>query len=221
MKQAVVVFSGGQDSTTCLAWALKNFDDVRAIAFDYGQRHGDAELGAARAIAERTCVPLQVADLRAFGLLSPSALTNHAIAVAPDAGLGGLPSTFTPGRNLVFLTMAASFAIAAGIRDVITGVCQTDYSGYPDCRRATIDAIEAAVRLGTETPDFEIHTPLMDLTKAQTVQLAAELEALPLLALSHTCYMGTRPACGKCPACLLRLKGFAEANVPDPIAYAC
>jgi len=219
-EEAVVVFSGGQDSTTCLVWAQQKFARVRALSFDYGQRHKDAELDAARAIARKISVPHEVVDLRAFGLLSPSALTSPAINVAVDGGLGGLPSTFTPGRNLVFLTMAASYAIAAGSTDLVTGVCQTDYSGYPDCRRSTIDALEQAVRLGTEVAGFQIHTPLMFLTKAASVKLARELGALPLLALSHTCYHGQRPACGTCPACVLRLKGFAEAGVPDPIAYA-
>lgn len=220
MNEAVVVFSGGQDSTTCLAWAQKKFSKVVALSFDYGQRHREAELGAAKAIADIADVPHRIVDIQSFSSLSPSALTRGEIAVAMDGGLGGLPSTFTPGRNLVFLTLAASFAVGAGIRDLVTGVCQTDYSGYPDCRRETIDAIETAVRLGVASADFRIHTPLMFLTKAETVQLADELGALPLLAFSHTCYFGRRPACGQCPACKLRLKGFAEAGIPDPIEYA-
>ncbi len=219
MSKAVVVFSGGQDSTTCLAWAQQRFDEVFALSFDYGQRHKQAELEAAHAIAERCGVPHQVADLSAYGALAPSALTKPEINVAADGGLGGLPSTFTPGRNLVFLTVAAAFAIGRGAHDLVTGVCQTDYSGYPDCRRETVDAIELAVQLGTEVNDFTIHTPLMFLTKAESVKLAAELGALPLLGMSHTCYHGARPACGKCPACELRLKGFAEAGIPDPIEY--
>ncbi len=220
MKEAVVVFSGGQDSTTCLAWAKKNFERVYALSFDYGQRHKDSELAAAKAIVDVLEIPHRVVDIRSFSSLSPSALTRPDINVAPDGGLGGLPSTFTPGRNLVFLTLAASFALGMGVKDLVTGVCQTDYSGYPDCRRSTIDALEEAVRLGNDSADFRIHTPLMFLTKAQTVKLALELDAMPLLRLSHTCYLGSRPACGHCPACELRLKGFAEAGVADPIAYA-
>ena len=218
-RLAVVVFSGGQDSTTCLAWARKQFDDVHALTFDYGQRHA-VELQAARDVAEHLGVKHTVADLSAFGKLSASALTRADVDVATGGGLHDLPSTFTPGRNLVFLTMAASYAISVGSRDLITGVCETDYSGYPDCRRQTIDALEKAINLGNGLDDFQIHTPLMFLNKAQTVALAQGLGALDALALSHTCYMGARPACGMCPACVLRLKGFAEAGVTDPIAYA-
>lgn len=219
MQKAVVVFSGGQDSTTCLAWARGMFGDVKALSFDYGQRHKAAELGAASAIALKAGVPWSVANLAAFGELSPSALTRGDIPVTADGGLAGLPSTFTPGRNLVFLTVAASYAIGAGYHNLVTGVCQTDFSGYPDCRRETIDALEQAIRLGTAVPDFKIHTPLMHLTKAETVRLAADLNALDLIALSHTCYLGEHPACGTCPACQLRLKGFAEAGIIDPIPY--
>lgn len=217
---ALVVFSGGQDSTTCLAWAKKKFGIVRALSFNYGQRHA-AELEAAERIVRRLNVPWTIADMRGFGLLSKSALTDSQIQVDAAGGLGGLPSTFTPCRNLVFLSAAASHAISLGIRNLVTGVCQTDYSGYPDCRREFIDALETTIRVGNGLmkDDFEIHTPLMHLTKAETVKLAQECDAMELLAMSHTCYEGKRPACGKCPACVLRLKGFQEAGVIDPIAY--
>jgi len=218
MDLAVVVFSGGQDSTTCLAWARQRFAEVHALTFNYGQRHA-AEMDAARTIAARLGVHHEIIDLSGFGMVSASALTRPAIAVRADGGLGGLPSTFTPGRNLVFLTVAASYAVSHDSADLVTGVCQTDYSGYPDCRRATIDAVELAIKLGNALDVFRIHTPLMDLTKAQTVQLAVDLGALPLLGESHTCYQGMRPACGTCPACLLRRRGFAEAGVTDPIEY--
>lgn len=218
MSLAVVVFSGGQDSTTCLAWARSRFDEVHALTFDYGQRHR-AELTAARRIAKRVGVRHVVVNLHGFGQVSASALTRRNVKVRADGGLGGLPSTFTPGRNLVFLTVAASYAVSHGAADLVTGVCQTDYSGYPDCRRSTIDAVEQAIKLGNGLDAFRIHTPLMDLTKAETVRLAVELGALPLLAESHTCYQGARPACGTCPACVLRRRGFFEAGVPDPIAY--
>ena len=128
----------------------------------------------------------------------------------------GLPNTFVPGRNLVFLTFAAAFAYRQGIRHIVTGVAQTDYSGYPDCRAETIDALQQALRLGMES-DVEIHTPLMHLSKKQTVELASDLGALPALAHTHTCYNGVRPPCGNCPACELRAKGFAEAGIPDPL----
>lgn len=217
-KEAVVVFSGGQDSTTCLLWAKAMYPRVRALTFDYGQRHR-VELAQAATIARQLGVDQEVLDVRALNQAAPSALTRATIDVAPDGGHGGLPSTFTPGRNLVFLTMAASYAIGRGIAEVVTGVCQTDYSGYPDCRRNTIDAIEQAVRLGNDQPDFAIHTPLMYLTKAETVRLAVELGGLALMGFTHTCYHGKRPACGTCPACTLRLKGFAEAGYVDPLEY--
>jgi 7-cyano-7-deazaguanine synthase len=219
MHKAVVVFSGGQDSTTCLAWALRRFYSVAALTFDYGQRHA-AEIQAAAKICEQLNVPHEIVDLRGFGRCSPSALTNRNIDVSSNGGLGGLPSTFTPGRNLVFLTTAASYAITRGAETLVTGVCQTDYSGYPDCRRDTIDALQRAIALGNGLESFSILTPLMFLSKRETVELARDLAALPLLAHSLTCYLGQRPACGKCPACLLRLKGFAEAGIRDPLPYA-
>ena len=142
------------------------------------------------------------------------------IPPCPSAGSGNvsadLPDTFVPGRNLVFLTFAAAFAWQRGIRQLVTGVAQTDYSGYPDCRAATISSLQQTLSLGMEA-DFTLHTPLMNLSKAQTVTLAAELGALPAMALTHTCYNGQRPPCGECPACELRAKGFAEAGVADPL----
>jgi 7-cyano-7-deazaguanine synthase len=218
MTSAVVVFSGGQDSTTCLAWATERFASVTALTFDYGQRHV-VEIEAARIIAAKLDVPHETVDLRGFGRCSRSALTRAGIAPTANGGLGGLPSTFTPGRNIVFLATAASYAISHGIFDLVTGVCQTDYSGYPDCRRDTIDALERAICLGNGVERFTIHTPLMYMTKCQTVEMAKSLGALPLLADSHTCYFGRRPACGTCPACVLRLNGFAEAGIKDPLAY--
>jgi 7-cyano-7-deazaguanine synthase len=217
-KSAVVVLSGGQDSTTCLAWAKREFEAVRAITFDYGQRHR-VEIECARNIAAHAQVPWEPISARGLHAAAKSALTRPEIPVDAEGGLGGLPSTFTPGRNLVFLALAASYAVSRGIVDLVTGVCQTDFSGYPDCRRETIDAMEVAIKLGNALPWFVIHTPLMHLTKRESVDLAVELDALDLLALSHTCYLGQRPACGECPACVLRLKGFAEAGVKDPILY--
>lgn len=187
-----------------------------AVNFHYGQRHA-VECEAARAICEQASVPLVEADLRVFGQLSKSALTREDIDVAAGGGMHGLPSMFTPGRNLVFLTLAASFALSNDCSSLVTGVCETDFSGYPDCRKDTIDAVELAVRLGNDAPDFTIHTPLMHLSKKQTVELATTLPGcLDALALSVTCYRGERPGCGTCPACELRAKGFTEAGISDP-----
>jgi 7-cyano-7-deazaguanine synthase len=131
----------------------------------------------------------------------------------------GLPNTFVPGRNLVFLTFAAAFAYQREIPNLVTGVAQTDYSGYPDCRESTLIALERALSLGMEF-DFKLHTPLMSLSKQATVELAVNLGAMPAMALTHTCYEGMRPPCGRCPACVLRAKGFAEAGVEDPLTAA-
>jgi 7-cyano-7-deazaguanine synthase len=219
MSKAIVVFSGGQDSTTVLFEAIADCgaDNLVALTFDYGQRHR-SEVRAAREIAALANVRHVVADARVLGELAISAQTSNAIDVAPDGGLNNLPTTFTPSRNLVFCTLASSYAISRGIDLLYLGVCQTDYSGYPDCRRVTIDALETAIRLGNDLPDFHILTPLMRLTKAETVQLAQQLgpKCLTALALSVTCYHGKRPGCGTCPACELRAKGFAEAGIADP-----
>lgn len=216
-RACLAVFSGGQDSTTCLHWALGAFDRVEAIFFDYGQRHA-SELEAARAIAGRLDVPLRVFRLDFFRELGGNALVDPGLEIAP-APEEGLPNTFVPGRNLIFLTYAASYAFTRGIRDLVTGVCQTDYSGYPDCRDATLKSLERALGLGLGYAEGEmrIHTPLMFKTKAESVLWARELGALASLAYSHTCYEGTFPPCGKCPACLLRAKGFAEAGIEDPL----
>jgi 7-cyano-7-deazaguanine synthase len=212
---AVVLFSGGQDSTTCLAWALRRFRRVEAVTIDYGQRHR-VELDCARAIAERCAVPHRILPCDSFTALGGNALiSSEAVrdGVRPDTGL---PNTFVPGRNLIFLCLVAAHAWQRSIANLVTGVCQTDFSGYPDCRQTTMVALQAALRAGMDWP-FTIHTPLMFLTKAESVRLAVELDALPLLALSHTCYNGSRPPCGTCPACLLRAKGFAEAGLADPL----
>lgn len=215
-RSAIVLLSGGQDSTTCLALALEHFDRVKAVAFDYGQRH-NIELCSARSVAEAAGVEIEI--IKVPGLRG-SSLTDHSRAVDADGGMHGLPSTFTPARNLVFLALAAGVAVEFGAGVLVTGVCQTDYSGYPDCRDEFIVAAEDAINKALGIDWFEIHTPLMELTKAETVTLAVSLDALGLLAHSHTCYLGLSPSCGTCPACVLRLKGFAEAGVTDPIAYA-
>ena len=215
-KKAVVVLSGGQDSTTCLYWALERFggDQVEALTFDYGQRHR-IELDCAGQVAKHAGVAHTTLPIDTFAALGGNALTDSHIPVAQSPG-NGLPNTFVPGRNLIFLTFAAAFAWQRDLADIVTGVAQTDYSGYPDCRRDTIDAMEQSLNLGMECT-FRIHTPLMNLTKKQTVELARDLGALDAMALTHTCYNGQRPPCGECPACQLRAKGFLDAGLADPL----
>lgn len=217
--KALVVLSGGQDSTTCLYWALARFGrgNVEALTFDYGQRHR-IELECAANVARRSGVPQRVLPIDTFAALGGNALTDTAAPVPDGApsGEGGLPATFVPGRNLVFLTLAAAYAWPRGIDDLVTGTAQTDYSGYPDCRRTTLDALERTLRLGLER-DIRLHTPLMNLSKKDTVLLAKELGALEAMALTHTCYRGERPPCGRCAACTLRARGFAEAGIADPL----
>jgi 7-cyano-7-deazaguanine synthase len=216
MTTALVVLSGGQDSTTCLYWALRAFERVETVTFDYGQRHR-IELDCARKIAELAGVPNRVLPIDTFKALGGNALTDDSVAVRhePDEQTN-LPNTFVPGRNLIFLTFAAAHAYQRGIEHLVTGVCETDYSGYPDCRQRTIEALQQAIRLGMES-QLTIHTPLMRLSKKATVELAREVGALEALAYSHTCYEGQQPPCGQCPACQLRAKGFAEAGIADPL----
>lgn len=212
---AVVLLSGGQDSATCLAWAQQRFPRLHAVTIDYGQRH-HIELGAAAEIARRAGVPQSVIPCDSFRALGGNALTG------PEEVVGGvrpdnhLPNTFVPGRNLIFITLAAAFAYQRGITEVVTGVCQTDYSGYPDCRADTMAALQDSLRKGMEFP-VTIHTPLMHLSKAETVKMMQQYGKLDLLAWSHTCYNGAVPPCGTCPACELRAKGFREAGVVDPL----
>ena len=213
-SSALVVLSGGQDSTTCLFWALQNFRNVRAVTFDYGQRHR-IELEAAAKVAELAGVPQTVLPINTFNALGGNALTGDS-EVAGSLTDGELPNTFVPGRNLIFLTFAAAHAYQHCIRDLVAGVCQMDYSGYPDCRQNTMDALQVTINLGMESR-MRIHTPLMWLTKAESVRLAEEVGALEALSWSHTCYNGEFPPCGHCPACDLRAKGFAEAGIPDPL----
>jgi 7-cyano-7-deazaguanine synthase len=220
------LFSAGQDSATCLAWALTRFERVETIGFDYAQRHA-IELTQRPMLREAIAAgmgagagrlgPDLVMDIRSFASLSDSALTaDRAIEMQAN----GLPSTFVPGRNLVFLAYAAAHAYRRGIDVLVAGMCETDYSGYPDCRAATIAAMAAALSLGLDRP-VQVQTPLMHLSKAQTWALAAALGGHALIETilehSHTCYMGDRTqrhpwgyGCGRCPACELRAKGWAE-----------
>ncbi len=216
--KALVVLSGGQDSTTCLYWAIDRFgrENVSSVTFDYGQRHR-IELISAAEIADFAGVPNVILPIDTFAALGGDALTTTDIAVesAPDEE-SGLPNTFVPGRNLIFLTFAAAFAYQRNIAHLVTGVAQTDYSGYPDCREETMNSLQTAIQRGMES-EVQIHTPLMHLSKKETVELARELAALPAMAMTHTCYNGERPPCGHCAACELRAKGFAEAGVVDPL----
>ncbi len=216
--KALVVLSGGQDSTTCLYWAIDRFgaDNVCSVTFDYGQRHR-IELACAREIARFADVPNDILPIDTFRALGGDALTDADIEVDSSAAdEEDLPNTFVPGRNLIFLTFAAAFAYQRGIMHIVTGVAQTDYSGYPDCREETMQSLQTALRQGMES-EVQIHTPLMHLSKKETVELAEELGAMPAMAMTHTCYNGARPPCGACPACLLRAKGFADAGVLDPL----
>jgi len=217
MQKALVVLSGGQDSTTCLYWAIEKFgrERVSTVSFDYGQRHL-IELESAKQIAQLAGVEHQVLPINTFNALGGNALSgNEEVDNALDME-NNLPNTFVPGRNIIFMSYAAALAYQKKITHLITGVAQTDYSGYPDCRQDTLQALQQTLNLGMEQ-SFTIHTPLMYMSKAETVKLAVRLGALEALALSHTCYNGQRPPCGRCAACILRAKGFAEAGVDDPL----
>ena len=215
---APVILSGGQDSTTCLYWALDRFgvENVSSVTFDYGQRHR-IELECAREIANYARVTIAVLPINTFAVLGGDALTSPDIEIEMELDAEtGLPNTFVPGRNLIFLTFAAAMAYQRGIMHLVTGVAETDYSGYPDCREKTLHALQEALQLGMDR-DVTIHMPLMHLSKKETVELARDLGALPAMALTHTCYNGERPPCGHCAACELRAKGFREAGVQDPL----
>ncbi len=212
--KALVILSGGQDSTTSLYWAKKNFKHVQALTFDYGQRHS-IELEAAKKIASLAKVEHQIVNIDFLKNLD-NALTNPRKTIEEQTG--SVPNTFVPGRNILFLTLAAIYAYERQINNLVLGVCQTDFSGYPDCRDDFIKSMQQSISLGMDK-EIQIHTPLMNLTKAQTVKLAQEVGAMAALGLSRTCYEGVYPACAACPACKLRLKGFREAGIKDPIEY--
>ena len=221
---ALVLFSGGQDSTTCLAWALARYERVETVGFDYGQRHAIELQVRPRILASlRELFPLwaprlgedHLVSMRELGRLSDTALTQTAEI---RIGAQGLPTTFVPGRNLLFLAYAAAIAYRRDIRVLVGGMCETDYSGYPDCRDDTLKAMQVALTLGMDQP-FTVETPLMWLDKAQTWQLARGLGGDALVELirreTHSCYLGDRGAthewgvgCGRCPACELRASGW-------------
>ncbi|WP_297219503.1 7-cyano-7-deazaguanine synthase QueC [uncultured Desulfovibrio sp.] len=227
-QEAVVIFSGGQDSATCLAWSLNRFARVHTLGFDYGQRH-HVELQCRQRVRAGIAAlsPLWSSRLTDDHLLTldiyrheaANALTTDRTAPPGTREKNGLPDTFVPGRNLLFILQAAIWAYARGIRHLVTGVCQTDSSGYPDCRDDSIKALQVAINLGMDSR-YVLHTPLMWLDKCATWQLAAALggDALVncIVEESHTCYAGTRGqrhpwgyGCGQCPACQLRARGYA------------
>lgn len=223
-KKALVLFSGGQDSATCLVWALRRFSTVETIGFEYGQRHQielDARQRVLRELRKQSPEWREklgrddVLSLDIFRHIGGNALT---VTIEIKAGSSGLPNTFVPGRNVLFLTAAAALAYGRGIRDLVIGVCETDYSGYPDCREETIKAVQHAISLGMDTA-FTVHTPLMFLDKAATWSLAEQVGGKFLVDLIReqtvTCYKGDRDhrhdwgyGCGECPACVLRAKGY-------------
>ena len=216
ISKAVVLLSGGQDSTTCLYWAIKEFSEVYAVGFDYGQMHVK-ELEQAQKIADRLGVSYKTFDLT--NNLAPSSLTEQTDHNKASKINADLPASFTAGRNLLFLTIVASYAASLGANDIVTGVCQTDYSGYPDCRRTTIDAMQLSLSLGIGIGDIRIHTPLMYLTKAETWRLAKELGCLSVIINDTlTDYNGNMIknewGYGKedNPATILRAKGYFEAK---------
>ncbi|ELJ8538062.1 7-cyano-7-deazaguanine synthase QueC [Vibrio cholerae] len=209
MKKAVVVFSGGQDSTTCLVQALKEFDEVHAITFDYGQRH-KLEIEVAQRLSKQLGVTAhKVMDVSLLNELAISSLTRDDIPVSHELQANGLPNSFVPGRNILFLTLAGIYAYQIGATTVITGVCETDFSGYPDCRDEFVQAMNQALAKGMDLP-LMIRTPLMWLNKAETWALADQLGALDLVRhQTLTCYNGLiGDGCGECPACGLRQAGL-------------
>lgn len=225
-EKALLMFSGGQDSATCLAWACTHFDYVETVGFDYGQRHSVEMMSRETVLSEmRAQFPHWAAkigqdhlvDLSALGQISETSLTRDVEITISETGL---PSTFVPGRNLIFLNFAAALGFRRGLTTLIGGMCEADFSGYPDCRKDTLDAQMLAISLGMDMP-YRLETPLMTVSKAGAWALAKDLGGSALIELilehTHTCYMGTRGArhswgygCGSCPACELRAKGWSE-----------
>ena len=212
-KKALVIFSGGQDSTTCLAWAKHRYEEVTAVSFFYGQQHR-IELEQAGYISRRLGIPWQTIDVSFYGSMVRSALTGEGDLCESHADHPELPASFVPNRNALFILLAHSLAQSLECDTLVTGVCQTDFSGYPDCRRDFIEAIQHALNLGAST-SIRIETPLMDLSKADTFKLAEDEGVLDLvLKASHSCYKGSSimnewgRGCGSCPACQLRAKGY-------------
>jgi 7-cyano-7-deazaguanine synthase len=213
-KSALVLLSGGQDSATCLLWALANFPQVECISFDYGQIHR-IELDSGQKICkllnvERKVIGVNLNQLTISSLLSGSD-PNQNHPLNPD-----LPGSFLPGRNILFLTLAGIYAYTKGINNLVIGACETDYSGYPDCRERFISIMEETLNAGLQS-EIWIYAPLMHLSKKDSILLVKDLpNAMEVLSLTRTCYNGYFPPCGECPACRLRQKGFEEAGIKDP-----
>ncbi|MBQ4058964.1 MAG: 7-cyano-7-deazaguanine synthase QueC [Lachnospiraceae bacterium] len=209
-KEAVVVFSGGQDSTTCLLWALNRYENVVAVSFDYGQKH-KAELDCAKEITDGLGVELYVMDMALLNQLAPNSLTRSDIEVDENAPLEGAPNSVVDGRNMLFLTFAAVFAKQRGITDLVTGVSQSDFSGYPDCRDVFIQSLATTLNLAMDYT-FCIETPLMWIDKADVWKLADDLNGLEMIReRTLTCYNGIKgDGCGNCPSCKLRRQGYEE-----------
>lgn len=209
-RRALVVFSGGQDSTTCLFWAKKHFDEVFAICFRYGQKHVQ-EVVIAEKIAREAGVDFHVYDAPLIGSLGRNSLTDLSIEMDSEQPEGGIPNTFVPGRNMFFLSLAAVYAREKGISNIITGVSETDFSGYPDCRDTFIKSMNVTLNLAMDE-QFAIHTPLMWLDKCETWALADELGVLDLVRYrTLTCYNGIPgDGCGECPSCKLRRRGLEQ-----------
>jgi 7-cyano-7-deazaguanine synthase len=208
-EKAIVVFSGGQDSTTCLFWALQTFKEVEAVTFNYNQRHL-AEIDCAKEIAEELGVKHHILDMSLLNQLAPNALTRNDIEVKAGED-GALPSTFVPGRNLLFLSFAGVLANQVGAKHIITGVCETDFSGYPDCRDDFVKSLNVTLNLAMDE-HLVIHTPLMWLDKAETWKMADDMGKLEYVRTKTlTCYNGIKgDGCGTCPACQLRLNGYEQ-----------
>lgn len=209
-EKALVVFSGGQDSTTCLFWARERFAGVQALSFVYGQKHA-REVELAREIARKANVGFDCMDVSFIGRLGSNSLTDPSIVMDREKPAGGPPNTFVPGRNLFFLSIAAVYARERGIRHLVTGVSQTDFSGYPDCRDAFVKSLNVTLNLAMEE-QFVIHTPLMWIDKCETWAMADRLGVLDLVREETlTCYNGIQgDGCGHCPACRLRREGLEK-----------
>lgn len=206
-NKALVVFSGGQDSTTCLFWAMERYSDVEVVTFNYGQRHV-LEIDVAKQIANEQSIKHHILDMSLLTQLSPNALTSHDVAITHD---NNVPNTFVPARNLLFMSFAAALAYQIEAKHIITGVCETDFSGYPDCRDNFIKSLNVTINLSMDV-NFEIHTPLMWLNKKETWALADALGKLDYVRnKTLTCYEDI-PAdgCGECPSCILRNKGLKD-----------
>jgi 7-cyano-7-deazaguanine synthase len=208
--KVLVVFSGGQDSTTCLFWAKREFKEVYAVSYRYGQKH-EIEVELARKIAEKAGVPFEEMSIPLVGQLGHNSLTDVTMVMDQEVPEKGLPNTFVPGRNMFFLSIAAVYARERGIRHLVTGVSQTDYSGYPDCRDAFIKSLNVTLNLAMDY-QFVLHTPLMWIDKAQTWELSDQLGVLDLVRNETlTCYNGIQgDGCGHCPSCKLRNEGLKK-----------